>query len=105
MTKIIITGSKGRMGRTLVACAARFPELVIVGQIDQGDDLQAVIQEADVVIDFSAHNATPGFAALCATHGKAMVIGTTGHLEEGKAQIASCQSRIPIVLSSNFSMA
>ncbi len=36
VTKIIITGSKGRMGRALVACAARNPELVVAGQIDAG---------------------------------------------------------------------
>ena len=38
MTKIIITGSKGRMGRALVSCARNFRGLEIVGQIDQGDD-------------------------------------------------------------------
>ena len=37
MTKIIITGSKGRMGQALIACAARLPELKIVGGVDQGD--------------------------------------------------------------------
>ena len=103
MTKIIITGSKGRMGRALVACAAHHPDLQIVGQIDQGDDLRSVIGQGDVVIDFSSHNATPAIAALCAEHKKAMVIGTTGHSDEGKAQIANCQSQIPMVLSSNFS--
>jgi dihydrodipicolinate reductase len=40
MTKIIITGSKGRMGQALIACAAKIPELQIVGQVDQGDDLR-----------------------------------------------------------------
>jgi 4-hydroxy-tetrahydrodipicolinate reductase len=103
MTKIIITGAKGRMGRTLIACAAQHPELQIVGQIDQGDDLRSVIEVGDVVVDFSSHSATPAIAALCAAHKKAMVIGTTGHSEEGRLQIANCQSQIPIVLSANFS--
>jgi 4-hydroxy-tetrahydrodipicolinate reductase len=103
MTRIIITGSKGRMGRTLISCAARHPDLQIVGQIDQGDDLRSVIGEGEVIIDFSSHSATPAIAALCAVHQKAMVVGTTGHSDEGKAQIASFQSQIPIVLSSNFS--
>jgi 4-hydroxy-tetrahydrodipicolinate reductase len=103
MTKIIITGSKGRMGRALVACAGLHPELQVVGQIDQGDDLRTVIGQGDVVIDFSSHSATPGIAALCAAQKKAMVVGTTGHSDEGKSQIANCQSRIPMVLSSNFS--
>ena len=53
MTRLIITGSKGRMGRALAACAAHQPELQITGQIDQGDDLTAVIGQGEVVIDFS----------------------------------------------------
>src|ERR1022692_1958061 len=103
MTKIIITGSKGRMGRALVACMAQHAELQLVGQIDQGDDLRSVIGQGDVVIDFSSHSATPAIAALCAVHKKAMIVGTTGHSDEGKSQIVNCQSQIPMVLSSNFS--
>ena len=103
MTHIIITGSKGRMGRTLIACAGHHPELELVGEIDQGDDLRSVIGPADVVIDFSSHGATVGIAALCAEHQKAMVIGTTGHSHEDKSQITNFSARIPMVLSSNFS--
>ena len=103
MTNIIITGSKGRMGRALIACAAHHPDLQVVGQIDQGDDLGSVIGRGEVVIDFSLHSATPAVARLCAAHKKAMVVGTTGHSDDGKTQIANCQSQIPIVLSSNFS--
>jgi 4-hydroxy-tetrahydrodipicolinate reductase len=103
MTSIIITGSKGRMGRALIACAPQHSELQVVGQIDQGDDLRSVIAQGDVVIDFSSHSATPAIAALCAEHRKALVVGTTGQSEEGRLQITNCQSQIPIVLSSNFS--
>ena len=103
MTNIILTGSKGRMGRTLVACAPVHPDLRIVGQIDQGDDLRSALAAADVVIDFSSHEATPGIAALCAEHKKAMVIGTTGHSKEDRARLTRLSSRIPMVLSSNFS--
>ncbi len=103
MTKVIITGSKGRMGRALIACAVQHPALQVTGQIDQGDDLRSVLDQGEVVIDFSSHSATPGIAALCAQHRKAMVIGTTGHSEGAKAQIAEFTSQIPIVLSSNFS--
>lgn len=91
------------MGRALIACAAHHPDLQVVGQIDQGDALQSVIDRGEVVIDFSSHSATPAIASLCAAHKKAMVVGTTGHSDEGKAQIADYQSQIPIVLSANFS--
>lgn len=103
MTKIIITGAKGRMGRMLLACAAHHPELQVVGQIDVGDDLQTVIAKGDVVIDFSSHDATAGIVALCAQHKKAMVIGTTGHSDADKSQIAHFKSQIPMVLASNYS--
>ncbi len=103
MTRVIITGSRGRMGRALVACAPQHREIEIAGQIDQGDDLSAVIGRGDVVVDFSAHTATPGIAALCAKHGKAMVIGTTGHSAGDKSQFTKFSAQIPIVLSSNFS--
>ena len=92
MTKIIITGSKGRMGQALLACAARIPELEVVGTIDQGDDLATIIGKTDVVIDFSFHNATLGVAELCAKNKKAIVIGTTGHSAEEKNKIVALKA-------------
>ncbi|MBC8002582.1 MAG: 4-hydroxy-tetrahydrodipicolinate reductase [Opitutaceae bacterium] len=103
MTKIIITGSKGRMGQMLVACAARIPGLQVVGQVDQGDDLGAIVSQCDVVIDFSFHDATVSVAKLCATHKKALVIGTTGHSEVEKAAITKLNQQIPMVWASNYS--
>src|SRR6266404_2193719 len=103
MTRLIITGSKGRMGRTLVACAAHHVDLQVAGQIDQGDEISSVIEKGDVVIDFSSHSATPGIARVCAAHRKAIVIGTTGHSDEDRSQITGFSAQIPMVLSSNFS--
>jgi 4-hydroxy-tetrahydrodipicolinate reductase len=103
MTKVIITGAKGRMGKMLVACAAKIPELQVAAEIGVGDDLRSVIGLGDVVIDFSSHKASAGFASICAEHKKAIVIGTTGHSEEEKVKIVSLKSQIPIVLATNFS--
>ena len=103
MVKIIIAGSQGRMGQALVACATRNPELRLAGQINRSGDLRSVIGQGDVVIDFSSHDATAAFAAICAQNKKAMVIGTTGHSEAEKAHIANLKSQIPIVMSSNYS--
>jgi 4-hydroxy-tetrahydrodipicolinate reductase len=103
MTRIIITGSKGRMGQALFSCAAKLPDLEIVGAVDQGDDLAAIVGNADVVIDFSFHSATLGVAKLCAEHKKAIVIGTTGHKPEEKAEIIALKSQIPMVIATNYS--
>jgi 4-hydroxy-tetrahydrodipicolinate reductase len=103
MTKVIINGAKGRMGQALLSCAVRIPEIEIVGAVDQGDDLAAIIAKCDAVIEFSFHNATACVAELCAQHGKALVVGTTGHSADEKAAITSHQSRIPMVIATNYS--
>lgn len=103
MVNIVITGAKGRMGQALVNCAARIPELKIVGQIDQGDCLEDVIGQANAVIDFSFHSATPAVADLCASNKAALVIGTTGHAPHEEDKIRLCKNIIPIVWASNYS--
>ncbi|MEY2409792.1 MAG: 4-hydroxy-tetrahydrodipicolinate reductase [Verrucomicrobiota bacterium] len=103
MTKIIINGHKGRMGQALAHCAAGVQNLQVIGQIDQGDDLGAIIGACDVVIEFSFHSVTPAVAALCAKHRKALVIGTTGHTDSEKKEITHLKSQIPMVWASNYS--
>jgi len=103
MTRIVITGAKGRMGQSLIACAPRFPDIQVVGKIDMGDDLEAVLKGANVLIDFSFHSGTAAMAEACARHNAAMIIGTTGHLEDEKKRILAATEQIPIVWASNYS--
>lgn len=103
MIHITIVGAKGRMGQALLACAARMPDVQVVGQVDLGDDLRRVLDPAEVVVDFSLQDATLGVVGLCAERGKPLVLGTTGHPPEARAQIAGYKSRIPIVWSANYS--
>ena len=60
MTKVIINGAKGRMGETLLRCGETNPDIEIVAGVDVGDDLPAVIEQTDVVIDFSFHESHDG---------------------------------------------
>ena len=103
MTKVVITGSKGRMGQSLIACAPRFPEIEVIGKIDLGDDVDQFVGNADVLIDFSFHNATAGIAEICARNRCALVIGTTGHSDEEKNRILGFTKSIPMVWASNYS--
>lgn len=90
------------MGQMLLACAARQPDLKVVGQVDQGDDLESAVAAAQVVVDFSLPEATRPVAVCCAAHRKPLVIGTTGHAAGEKAEIARFQARIPMVWSANY---
>jgi 4-hydroxy-tetrahydrodipicolinate reductase len=92
------------MGHALLAAAGTTPEVELVAAVDAGDDLAAAVDAAEVVIDFSVHTVTASLADRCAQQAKALVIGTTGHTETERTQIAHCQSRIPLVWSANFSM-
>lgn len=91
------------MGQMLISCGEKMEGIEVVAEVDQGDDLGAIIGDCDVVIDFSLHGATSSCAAICAKNGKALVIGTTGHTDEEKASILAHQKTIAVVWASNYS--
>ncbi len=101
--KIAIIGAKGRMGQANLA-AAKEAGATVVAALDQGDDLAAGIAAADVVIDFSFHAATAEVIRLCAAHGKALDIGTTGHYAEEKKHLLTEAAKIRCVWSGNYSV-
>ncbi|MCK9589937.1 MAG: 4-hydroxy-tetrahydrodipicolinate reductase [Terrimicrobiaceae bacterium] len=104
MTRLLINGAKGRMGKMLVSCAAEDPELTVAAEIDAGDDFHAALVGCDAVIDFTHAPATAAIADACATARRTLVIGTTGHTEEDRSRITACSQRIPIVFAPNFSV-
>ena len=126
MIRIAVTGAAGRMGKTLIeaianhsavelAAALERPDSSLVGA-DAGElagigrngirvsgDLAAVIDQFDVLIDFSVPAASAANVALCAHHGRQLVLGTTGFDDAQKEVIAEAATRIAICQSSNFS--
>jgi len=103
MTKIIIAGAKGKMGQALLRVAEKIPGVAVTARIDRGQELGKVIKAADVVVDFTGHEATVPFARHCAEHKKAMIIGTTGHTAAQREDLRNISGQIPMVWSSNFS--
>ncbi len=102
--RILINGSKGRMGQTLIACANADPELKVVATIDTGDDFAAAVRTCDAVVDFSHHAIMEPVLARCVEHSKTLVIGTTGHTDLQIAAIRHASNSIPIVFAPNFSV-
>ncbi len=103
MTRIIIAGAKGRMGQALLRCAEGMPEIAVSGRIDMGDDLGAVIDKSDVVVDFTFHESTLALARHCVERRKAIVIGATGHTEAEGRELKLMAGQIPMVWSANYS--
>jgi 4-hydroxy-tetrahydrodipicolinate reductase len=103
-TRILIVGSKGRMGETLLRLAAQDPKLELVGGIDKGDNFLDVIDRCDVLIEFAHHSLSADLAKTAADHSKALVIGTTGHTSDERQAIDAIAQRIPIVFAPNYSI-
>jgi len=127
MARIAVTGVAGRMGKTLVeACqladnaeltaAIERPGSTLVGA-DAGeiagvgtngvaivDDISTVLDNFDVLIDFTTPESTLKNLATCRVSGKRLVIGTTGLSEEDKKQIQAAASDIAIVFAPNMSV-
>ena len=55
--KVLLNGSKGRMGQTITA-AASMHDAIIQAAIDMGDDPADVIEDCDIILDFSFHSVT-----------------------------------------------
>jgi 4-hydroxy-tetrahydrodipicolinate reductase len=68
------------------------------------DDLAVVLDQFDVLIDFTRPDASMGFIELCRQSGKQLVIGTTGYSDAQKAIINEAAKDVAIVLAPNMSI-
>ncbi len=127
MIRVAIVGAAGRMGKSLIqavtdsdgfvlGAATERPgsslvgadagELAGVGRLDVtiSDDLEAVADSFDVLIDFTAPQVTMNHLAVCKAHGKQIVIGTTGFSDEQKAELQDAAKSMAIILAPNMSV-
>ena len=69
-----------------------------------GNDLAAMLDQFDVLIDFTRPDASMRYIEICRQAGKKVVIGTTGYNEAQKAAIAEAANDVAIVMAPNFSV-
>jgi 4-hydroxy-tetrahydrodipicolinate reductase len=101
--KVIIYGSKGRMGQALISSVKENPLLQLAGTIDVSDPLDAVAS-CDAVIDFTHAEATLPVLEKCVENNKILVIGTTGHSNDVRNRITKASETIPVIFSPNYSV-
>ncbi len=125
--RVAVVGVSGRMGLCLVKAAELSEnttfdvavsrpesssvgkdagELAGIGAVDVTvvDDLAAVVDQFDVLIDFTRPDPSMGYIEICRQAGKKVVIGTTGYSDEQKAAINDAAKDIAIVLAPNMSV-
>lgn len=127
MRRIAVMGAAGRMGKALVEAARQAPgacltaavgrpgstlvgvdvgELVGLGRtgVPLSGDLETMLDEFDVLIDFTHPTVTLKNLEVCRQAGKAMVIGTTGFSLDERQLLGEAAREIPIVFAANFSV-
>jgi 4-hydroxy-tetrahydrodipicolinate reductase len=102
--RVLLIGSAGRMGQTIVDLAKRDPNIEIAAQCDLGDAIEPAMKGSDVAIDFSNADSAEEICRAAAQHRQPLVIGTTGHSAEQRGVIKKAAEALPIVFASNFSV-
>ena len=127
MIKIVITAPRGHMDKLIVEAAAKRNDIKIVGGIgtpardyigkDIGivaglgeelgalvyDDIEQIIEDCDLVVDFSAVELSMKMLDACLKHGKAFICGTTGFSEAQTAALLAAGEKIPMMKAANTS--
>lgn len=128
MTRVIIAGAAGRMGQRISSMVRKNPDLQLTAAFEHRDNpavgrdvgenagfgttgvtiaagLESVIDQGDVIIDFTFHTATMDFVRTAAEHGRAMVIGTTGLTPEDLTTLAELAGKnFPCVQAPNMAV-
>ena len=103
MIRVAIAGA-GRMGKAIAAGIDAQPDLELVGTWGRGDDLDALVRDADVVIDFSLPDGTMQVIDAVVAHGKPLVCGVSGLDDAQMARIDEAAAAIPVVYDRNMSL-
>jgi 4-hydroxy-tetrahydrodipicolinate reductase len=128
MVDVVVAGAAGRMGSTILRRLRDAEGLRAVGAVERpgwtgpadageaaglgtigvplGDDLAAMLARVrpQVLVDFTAFEASARAAEICAERGVAVVIGATGFTPEARARVKAASARVPVVLSPNMSV-
>jgi 4-hydroxy-tetrahydrodipicolinate reductase len=127
MIKVAVMGCTGRMGGTVTKHVLDSNKFSFIGGtvrkdsedigkdigillhrghmgILVSDDPEPLIQQADVIIDFTVPESTARHATLCAQYSKPFVAGTTGLSKDLQQDIVNASEKIPVLFSPNMSI-
>ena len=126
ITRAVVHGAAGRMGRAIARAIHESPGITLVAALDRagsasvGSDagelagtgasrvlVEAALREdveAQVVIDFSASEATEAIASRAAERGLALVVGTTGLEPSARAALDLASRTVPVLVAANTSV-
>ena len=123
--RIAIAGASGRMGQKLIEAVNQAADCQLAGALDIVEsptlgkdasafsghdsgilitaDVDAGLQNAQALIDFTRPEGTMAHLRVCRDKGVKLVIGTTGFTDSQKAEIAAAAKDIAIMFAPNMS--
>jgi 4-hydroxy-tetrahydrodipicolinate reductase len=127
MVRIAVCGAAGRMGQRIVVAVREAEGVELSGGLERpghplvgqdagiiagcgelgvkiSDDINAVVEGCDVLIDFTSPKVSLKNLEVCALKKKAIVIGSTGFTPDERALAAELARDIPCVLAPNMSV-
>ena len=127
MIKVVVCGGCGKIGSKVAQLIYQDNKLKLTGIVEssshpdvgkgwgvtvgQGkteimiiDDLEAIIQDADQIVEFTNSEVSLQHLEIVAKYKKTMIIGTTGFSGEEIAKMKSLSQNIPFLFSPNMSL-
>lgn len=115
MTKILISGALGRMGKKVYEACAEKENVIPVCGVDRFEDLsnanfpvfksfEDVNQQVDVVIDFSSKDNLSSVLEFCKKNKVGAVLCTTGYTDSDISTIKETAKTVPLFRSANMSL-
>ena len=127
MIKVAVTGAGGRMGRTHIEAITEHDKTELSAAIERAgstfvgidagglagvgendvtvvDNIESVVKDFDVLIDFTTIETTVHNIEVCRKAGKQIIIGTTGFSDKEKNIIKEASKDIAIVFAPNMSV-
>ncbi|MBM6404976.1 4-hydroxy-tetrahydrodipicolinate reductase [Phycicoccus sp. CSK15P-2] len=105
-TKVAVVGASGRMGSTTCAAVEAAGDLELVARVGSGDDL-GDLGGAEVAVDFTVPDSSPGVVAHCVERGVHVVVGATGWSEARLATLRdhlASHPEVGVLVAPNFAV-
>lgn len=102
MTKVIVSGSMGHMGRILCSLIEKSADFTLAAGVDPmgtGEilpSLENFTGEAELIIDFSHHTAVVPLLQWAVAHRVPVLVATTGHDAAEQEAIRAAAKEIPV---------
>ena len=107
MIGVAVSGAAGRIGQAVCEAIDGAQDMELTGRADPALDVELaqVLDEAEVVVDFSTPDAAPANVGECLAAGVHVVVGTTGFdLEELRSAADAATGRANCFAAPNFAI-